>query len=77
MKALKYYGFKTAILSEGSTLEVFTKRIGIDYVHANELEIIDGKLTGKYLGDIVDGPKKAIKAIAEKKATYQPNYCRG
>jgi hypothetical protein len=29
------------------------------------------------LGDIVDGPKKAIKAIAEKKATYQPNYCRG
>jgi phosphoserine phosphatase len=51
-------------------LEVFTKRIGIDYVHANELEIIDGKLTGKYLGDIVDGPKKAeyLKAIAEKKA---------
>jgi phosphoserine phosphatase len=50
-------------------LEVFTKRIGIDYVHANELEIIDGKLTGKYLGDIVDGPKKAeyLKAIAEKK----------
>jgi phosphoserine phosphatase len=41
-----------------------------DYVHANELEIIDGKLTGKYLGDIVDGPKKAeyLKAIAEKKA---------
>jgi phosphoserine phosphatase len=34
------------------------------------LEIIDGKLTGKYLGDIVDGPKKAeyLKAIAEKKA---------
>jgi phosphoserine phosphatase len=35
------------------------KRIGIDYVHANELEIIDGKLTGKYLGDIVDGQKKS------------------
>jgi phosphoserine phosphatase len=35
------------------------KKLGIDYVHANELEIIDGKLTGKYLGDIVDGPKKA------------------
>jgi phosphoserine phosphatase len=43
------------------------KKKEIDYVHANELEIIDGKLTGKYLGDI-DGPKKAIKAIAEKKA---------
>jgi phosphoserine phosphatase len=57
MKALKYYGFKTAILSGGFTWEVFTKELGIDYVHANELEIIDGKLTGKYLGDI-DGPKK-------------------
>jgi hypothetical protein len=34
-------------------------------------------LTGKYLGDIVDGPKKDLKAIAEKEGTYQPNYCRG
>jgi phosphoserine phosphatase len=33
--------------------------LGIDYVHANELEIIDGKLTGKYLGEIVDGAKKS------------------
>jgi phosphoserine phosphatase len=32
-------------------LELFKKKLGIDYVHANELEIIDGKLTGKYLGD--------------------------
>jgi phosphoserine phosphatase len=40
MKALKYYGFKTAILSGGFTTgEVFTKRIGIDYVHANELKL--------------------------------------
>jgi phosphoserine phosphatase len=54
-----------------------TKRIGIDYVHANELEIIDGKLTGKYLGDIVDGPKKASYKPLPKKRGYQPNYCRG
>jgi phosphoserine phosphatase len=40
------------------------------------MEIIDGKLTGKYLGDIVDGPKKEyLKALPKK--TYQPNYCRG
>jgi phosphoserine phosphatase len=42
MKALKYYGYKTAILSGGFTFLVLSKRIGIDYVHANELEIIDG-----------------------------------
>jgi phosphoserine phosphatase len=49
-------------------LEVFTKRIGIDYVHANELEIIDGKLTGKYLGDMLTVQRSQyLKAIAEKK----------
>ena len=31
----------------------------MDYVYANELEIEDGKLTGKHLGDIVDGKRKA------------------
>ena len=35
------------------------QRYGIDYVYANELEIIDGKLTGHYVGDIVDGTRKA------------------
>jgi phosphoserine phosphatase len=74
MKALKYYGFKTAILSGGFTYfgKYLQKELGIDYVHANELEIIDGKLTGKYLGDIVDGPKKAeyLKAIAEKEGLH-------
>jgi len=70
MKALKYYGFKTAILSGGFTYfgDYLQKELGIDYVYANRLEIIDGKLTGKYLGEIVDGQKKAeyLKAIAEK-----------
>jgi phosphoserine phosphatase len=74
MKALKYYGFKTAILSGGFTYfgRYLHKELGIDYVHANELEIIDGKLTGKYLGEIVDGPKKAeyLKAIAEKEGIH-------
>ena len=70
MKALKYYGYKTAILSGGFTYfgNYLQKELGIDYVHANELEIIDGKLTGNYLGEIVDGAKKAeyLQAIAEK-----------
>ena len=40
----------------------------MDYVYANQLEIKDGVLTGGYLGDIVDGNKKAeyLKEIAQK-----------
>ncbi len=74
MRALKYYGYKTAILSGGFTYfgEYLQKELGIDYVHANQLEIKDGKLTGKYLGEIVDGQKKAeyLRAIAEKEGIH-------
>ncbi|MDI6048656.1 MULTISPECIES: phosphoserine phosphatase SerB [unclassified Flavobacterium] len=74
MKALKYYGYKTAILSGGFTYfgHYLQKELGIDYVHANELEIKDGKLTGNYLGEIVDGKKKAeyLKAIALKEGIH-------
>lgn len=73
-KALKYYGFKTAILSGGFTYfaEYLQKELGIDYVHANQLEIKDGALTGNYIGEIVDGDKKAeyLKAIAEKEGIH-------
>ena len=74
MKALKYYGYKTAILSGGFTFfgKYLQKELGIDYVHANELEIIDGKLTGNYIGEIVDGKKKAeyLQAIADKEGIH-------
>ena len=74
MKALKYYGYKTAILSGGFTYfgNFLQKELGIDYVHANELEIIDGKLTGKYIGEIVDGKKKAeyLQQIADKEGIH-------
>lgn len=67
---LKKYGFKTAILSGGFTYfgHYLQKELGMDYVYANQLEIKDGVLTGGYLGDIVDGNKKAeyLKEIAEK-----------
>ncbi len=58
---LKKYGFKTAILSGGFTYfgSYLQKELGIDYMYANQLEIKDGKLTGNYIGDIVDGDKKA------------------
>lgn len=58
---LKKIGFKVAILSGGFTYfgNALKKRFDVDYVYANELEIIDGKLTGNHLGDIVDGKRKA------------------
>ncbi|MDE6136107.1 MAG: phosphoserine phosphatase SerB, partial [Muribaculaceae bacterium] len=53
MEVLKRSGFKTAILSGGFTYfgNYLKQKFGIDYVYANELEIVDGKLTGRYLGD--------------------------
>jgi len=70
ISTLKSYGYKTAILSGGFTYfgEYLQKELGIDYVHANELEIKDGILTGGYIGEIVDGNKKAefLKEIAQK-----------
>lgn len=70
MTILKRYGYKIAILSGGFTYfgEYLQRRYGIDYVYANELEIDDnGKLTGRYVGDIVDGHRKAelLKLIAQ------------
>lgn len=61
MTALKRTGYKTAILSGGFTYfgNYLKQRFGFDYVYANELEIKDGKLTGRHLGDIVDGRRKA------------------
>ncbi len=61
MSVLKRVGFKTAILSGGFTYfgEYLRKRYGFDYVYANELEIVDGKLTGRHIGEIVDGKRKA------------------
>jgi phosphoserine phosphatase len=70
MSVLKTCGYKIAILSGGFTYfgEYLRQRFGIDYVYANELEIgEDGKLTGRYLGEIVDGRRKAdlLKLIAQ------------
>lgn len=70
MSVLKRYGYKIAILSGGFTYfgEYLQKRWGVDYVYANELEIDnEGKLTGRYTGDIVDGQRKRelLRIIAQ------------
>ncbi|MCC8037574.1 MAG: phosphoserine phosphatase SerB [Bacteroidales bacterium] len=69
MQVLKRAGYKIAILSGGFTYfgNYLKQKFGIDYVYANELEIVDGKLTGRYVGEIVDGKRKAelLKLIAQ------------
>lgn len=69
MFALKKYGYKIAILSGGFTYfgNYLKRKYQLDYVYANELEIKDGKLTGNYLGDIVDGKRKSelLQLIAQ------------
>lgn len=62
ISTLHTLGYKTAILSGGFTY--FAKHLqeilGIDYVYANELDIVDGVVTGKVSGVIVDGERKAV-----------------
>lgn len=69
MFVLKKYGYKIAILSGGFAYfgHYLKEKFGIDYVYANDLEIEQGKLTGKYKGEIVDGHRKAelLKLIAQ------------
>lgn len=70
-RTLKKSGYKTAILSGGFTYfgNYLKQKLGVDYVFANELEVgPDGKLTGNFVGEIVDGAKKAelLKLIAFK-----------
>lgn len=61
MATLKKLGYKTAILSGGFNYfgRLIQARLGMDYVYANELEIVDGKVTGRVVGDVVDGQRKA------------------
>jgi phosphoserine phosphatase len=61
VNALKVHGWKIAIASGGFTYfaDHLKDLLTLDAAHANTLEIIDGKLTGKVLGDVVDAQAKA------------------
>jgi phosphoserine phosphatase len=61
IRTVRALGYKTAILSGGFTYfgHYIQRKLGIDYVHANELEVEDGKLTGNVIGPIVNGARKA------------------
>ena len=70
IRTLRNLGYRTAILSGGFTYFArhLQRKLGIDYVYANELEIEDGKVTGRVVGQVVDGKRKAelLLAIAER-----------
>ena len=61
VKELKNHGWKVAIASGGFTYfaEVLQQKLGLDFIAANQFEIIDGKLTGNVQGAIVDAQYKA------------------
>jgi phosphoserine phosphatase len=61
LAAMQRHGIKTLLVSGGFVFftERLKQRLGLDYAHANTLEIIDGKLTGRVLGDILDAQTKA------------------
>jgi len=67
---LKMLGYKTAILSGGFTFFArhLQERLGIDYVFANELDIVDAEVTGEVKSEIVDGARKAelLRQIARQ-----------
>lgn len=69
VRILKKSGYKIAILSGGFTYfgNYLKDKYGFDYVYANDLEVVNGKLTGNYVGDIVDGKRKAelLRLIAQ------------
>ncbi len=68
IKTLRSLGYRTAILSGGFTYfaHFLQNKLGIDYIYANELEIVDGQVTGQVTGEIVNGQRKAdlLKQIA-------------
>jgi len=70
VSTLKKLGYKTAILSGGFTYfgHHLQKRLGIDYVYANELAIEEGRVTGEVSGVVVDGQRKAelLREIAHR-----------
>jgi phosphoserine phosphatase len=61
IRVLKRLGYRTAVISGGFSIaaDALKTRLGIDYAYSNTLEIENGKLTGRVVGPIVNGRRKA------------------
>ncbi len=70
IRTLKRLGYRFALVSGGFTqiIERIAAELGVDYFAANELEVVDGKLTGRILGDVVDraGKAEALRRFADE-----------
>jgi phosphoserine phosphatase len=70
LKTLRLLGYRTAVISGGFDYfgHHLQSRLGLDTVHANQLEIESGRLTGKLVGDIIDGERKAtlLQSLADE-----------
>jgi phosphoserine phosphatase len=66
VQTLKRLGFTVAIVSGGFTAftDGLRRDLDLDYAHANQLEVVDGRVTGEVLGPVVDRPGKA-RLLAE------------
>jgi len=69
VRTLRRLGYRFAIVSGGFSqiTDRLAEELGIDYSRANELEIIDGRITGEIVGDVVDraGKARALREFAE------------
>ena len=69
VRALKRLGYSIAIISGGFSraAEALKRRLGIDYAYSNSLEVVDGRLTGRVVGPIVNAQRKAelLETIAQ------------
>jgi phosphoserine phosphatase len=62
IRTLKRLGFRCGVVSGGFTRVIsgLVDELGLDFCAANELEVVDGRLTGRIVGEIVDRPGKAM-----------------
>jgi phosphoserine phosphatase len=69
IRVLKRLGFSIAVISGGFSraADVLKRRLGIDYAYSNNLEVVEGKLTGRVVGPIVNAQRKAelLETIAQ------------
>ena len=70
LRTLQRLGYQTAVVSGGflEVLEPLLAELGIDHAEANRLEVVDGRLTGRLSGAIVDraGKAEALRRFAEQ-----------
>lgn len=67
IRGLQAHGWRTGLVSGGFTFFTrhFEKRLGLDFSQGNELEIVDGKLTGGFIGSVVDAESKRRALLAK------------